>query len=123
MTITDCVVMPRKRVIALTPEQAAARQAQWAEAAVPKLRSYERAIQDLLDRTARHRGYESIQTAVTYRDDPNPTFAAEGTALFGWRSAVWTAAYAELARVTAGETPAPALDVFIASLPAFSWPS
>lgn len=84
---------------------------------------YTRAIQARLDAKARERQYDGIQTAITYRDDPNPQFAAEGEALFAWRSAVWTYSTAELAKVTAGERAQPSVEAFIAELPAFEWPS
>lgn len=83
---------------------------------------YSVAIQAHLDATARERQYDGIQTAITYRDDPNPQFAAEGEALFVWRSVVWTYSTAELARVMAGERGQPSVAEFIAELPAFVWP-
>ena len=79
-------------------------------------------VQAHLDATARERRYDGIQTAVSYRDDPNPVFAAEGQALFAWRSAVWTAALAILADVEAGTRPLPAAEAFIGELPAMVWP-
>jgi hypothetical protein len=84
---------------------------------------YTRAIQARLDAKARERQYDGIQTAITYRDDPNPRFAAEGDALFAWRSAVWTYSTAELVKVLAGERPQPSVEEFIAELPPFTWPS
>ncbi len=84
---------------------------------------YSRAIQAHLDAKARERQYDGIQTAITYRDDPNPQFAAEGAALFAWRSAVWTYSTAELAKVTAGERSQPTIEEFVAELPAFEWPA
>jgi hypothetical protein len=35
-----------------------------------------------LDATARDHQYDGVQTAITYRGDPNPQFSAEGDALF-----------------------------------------
>lgn len=81
------------------------------------------AIQAHLDTTARERNYDSIQSAITYRGDPNPQFAAEGDALFAWRSAVWTYATEQLAAVEAGEREAPeTAEAFIEELPPFEWP-
>lgn len=80
------------------------------------------AIQDHLDATARQRQYDGIQTAITYRDDPNAQYAAEGQALFEWRSAVWTYATAELSKVLSAEREIPQVDAFLGELPAFSWP-
>jgi hypothetical protein len=60
------------------------------------------AVQAALDEGARAQGYDSIASAITYRGDPNPKFAAEAEAFFLWRSAVWTKAYELLA---AGDLP------------------
>lgn len=84
---------------------------------------YSAAIQAHLDATARERQYDGIQTAITYRNDPNPRFAAEGEAMFNWRSAVWTYSTAELAKVLAGERVEPSVEEFLAELPVFVWPS
>ena len=84
---------------------------------------YAVAVQAHLDAAARSRGYESITTAVTYIDDPNPTWAAEGAAAKEWRSAVWTACYAILAEVEAGTRPAPTVDELLAGLPPLVWPA
>lgn len=87
------------------------------------LAAFEAAIQAHLDARARERGYDGIQTAVTYRDDPNPVYAAEGAALFAHRSAVWTYATAELEKVRDGIRTVPTVSAFIDELPAFSWPT
>ncbi|MCM2292756.1 hypothetical protein NAC44_10520, partial [Allorhizobium sp. BGMRC 0089] len=82
---------------------------------------YVAAIMAALNAKARERNYDSIATAVTYLNDANATFAAEAKALFDWRSAVWTYATEELAKVEAGGT-IPTLDAFIAAMPVFAWP-
>lgn len=86
---------------------------------------YSAAIQAHLDAIARERQYDGIHTAIGYRDDPNPSFAAEALALFNWRSAVWTFSSAELAKVTAGQRPQPSLSEFMTELETacpFVWP-
>ena len=86
---------------------------------------YAAAIQALLDAKARERQYDGIHTAIGYRDDPNPNFAAEARELFIWRSAVWTYSSAELAKVTDGERPQPTVSEFMTELEAacpFVWP-
>ncbi|WP_246680004.1 MULTISPECIES: hypothetical protein [unclassified Mesorhizobium] len=88
----------------------------------PSMDDYSIAIQLHLDATAATRQYDSIQTAVTYRGDSNPVFAAEADALFAWRSSVWTYATEELARVMAGERTQPTVVAFIAELPEMVWP-
>lgn len=80
-------------------------------------------IQSHLDATASQRRYDSIHTAISYRDDPNPKFAAEAAALFAWRSAVWTYATDELDKVVTGERAIPTVEEFLAELPELVWPS
>lgn len=75
------------------------------------------ALQGLMDAKARTYGYDDLKTAITYRGDPNPRFAAEAEGFFVWRSGVWTTAYAHLARVKAGEATFPTLDEAIAMMP------
>jgi len=93
-----------------------------AEGLAAAVAEYSGAIQAHLEAKAHERNYDSIQSAISYRDDPNPQFAAEAAALFAWRSAVWTYATAELGRVTAGERTQPTVEQFIAELPVFLWP-
>lgn len=48
------------------------------------------AVQKLLDDQARALGYESINIAITFADEPAvPKFQKEGQALRAWRSLVW----------------------------------
>lgn len=89
----------------------------------PLVSDYSAAIENLLNSAALERRYDSINTAVSYRDDPNPTYAAEGKALFEWRSAVWTYATMELAKVQAGEREQPTVEAFVVELPTFTWPA
>jgi hypothetical protein len=93
-----------------------------AKARADLIAGYSMAIQAHLDAKAAERLYDGIQTAVSYRDDANPQFAAEAAALFAWRSAVWTYATVELDKVTAGEREQPGVEDFLAELPAFVWP-
>lgn len=75
------------------------------------------ALQSEMDTRARVRGYDDIKTAITYRGDPNPKFAAEAEALFVWRSAVWTQAYAHLALVQMGQAELPTIEEAIEMMP------
>lgn len=78
------------------------------------------AVQQNLDQEARALGYDSIFTAVTYADDVNPKFAAEGAALKTWRSAVWTHCYQVLADVQGALRTVPTAEELIAELPALT---
>lgn len=73
-----------------------------------------------MNRRARAFGYDSITTAVTYRGDPDATFAAEGEAFFNWRSAVWQYGLAQLAAVQSGNVSLPTTSEFVAGMPVFS---
>lgn len=86
--------------------------------------TFERAIQGHLDTAAKSRGYDSIATAVSYAEEPAvQLFQEDGRAFRAWRSLVWQYAYQELARVKAGEREIPALDTFLAELPALAAPA
>lgn len=74
-------------------------------------------LQFFMDRLARGYGYDDLKTAITYRGDPNPKFAAEAEAFFLYRSAVWTTAYSLLAQVGAGTATLPTLTEVVALLP------
>lgn len=81
--------------------------------------TFELAIQGHLDASAKSRGYDSIATAVSYAEEPAvPKFQNDGKAFRAWRSLVWAYAYQELNKVKAGEREIPALDAFLAELPA-----
>lgn len=84
--------------------------------------NYGAAVQAFIDAKAQERDYDSILSAISYRGDANPQFAAEADALFAWRSDVWTFATAELAKAVAGERGIPPIDAFLGELPAFAWP-
>jgi hypothetical protein len=74
-------------------------------------------LQDAMDEMARAHGYDDIKTAITYRGDPNPKFAAEAEGFFMWRSAVWTQAYALLAQIQQGLAQFPTVQEAIAMMP------
>lgn len=79
---------------------------------------FESAIQDLLDQSAKNKGYDSIFTAISYAEEPSVAkFQNDGRAFRSWRSQVWEYAYQELAKVKAGERPTPELTEFLSELP------
>jgi hypothetical protein len=81
------------------------------------------AIQRYLDSAGLTRGYDSILSLVSYADDPDPHFAAEGQAGKVFRSRVWRKGAEILARVEAGMRPIPTEEEMIAELPAIEWPA
>ena len=100
----------------ITAEQKAA------DALAQAMAEYSGAIQAHMEAKAHERHYDSLQSAISYRDDANEQFAAEAAALFVWRSAVWTYATAELEKVTSGQRAQPSVADLIGELPAFTWP-
>lgn len=80
------------------------------------------AIQQRLDAFAQTRGYDGILSACTYATSTVPKFQAEGQACVDARDATWSAGYAILAAVQAGERPMPTMAEVMAELPALEWP-
>lgn len=77
----------------------------------------EAAVDKYLNEQANSLRYESIKTIVSYRDDPNPKFKAEGIAGYLLRSAVYTSSINLIADVTNGLKEVPTEAELIASLP------
>ena len=85
---------------------------------VPEEMQYMGAIQVHIDNTAQLLGYDNIQTAVTYADEPAyPKFQLEGKALRAWRSLVWAYTYEQAAKVAEGLREQPPLVEFLLELP------
>ena len=71
-----------------------------------------------LDALARSWRYSSYISARSYRDDPNPRFAAEAAALIAYGSACWTVLDELEAAVLAGTSQMPAtVEAVLALLP------
>lgn len=77
----------------------------------------ESSVDNYLNEQSQWLRYESIKTIVTYRDDPNPKFKAEGIAGYQLRSAVYTSSIKLLEDVTNGLKEVPTESELIASLP------
>lgn len=86
------------------------------------LADYGRAVDAHIEAVARTKGYSSAISAVSYADDPNPIWKAEGVAFRAWRSASWVVVYAKLALVQGGAHP-PSIAALVASLPTMEWPA
>lgn len=80
------------------------------------------AVQRHLDVAVAERNYTSAASAVSYVGDPNPQWDAEGRAVLAWRSAVWTACYAALDAVLAGDRLPLTPEDMVAELPPLVWP-
>lgn len=77
----------------------------------------EKAVDSYLDGEAKSLHYESIKTIVSYRDDHNPKFKAEGVAGYKLRSAVYTSSIQLIEDVTKGLKEVPTESELISSLP------
>lgn len=80
------------------------------------------AVQRHLDAAVAERSYSSAAAAVSYVGDPHLQWDAEGRAVRDWRSAVWTACFAALEAVLAGERPPLTPEEMVAELPPLVWP-
>lgn len=107
-----------------TPEELAMAFPGYVAAITGQLRGqYTQAAQELLDATARTRGYDGILSLCSYATSENAPFKAEALAGVKWRDAVWLEGYTILAQVQAGSMAPPSLPEFLAMLPAISWPT
>jgi hypothetical protein len=84
---------------------------------------YTQAAQNLLDSAAQTKGYDSMLSLASYATSTNSTFQAQAVAGIAWRDSVWAEGYSILAQVQAGTLAQPAVDAFLAMLPAIVWPS
>lgn len=90
------------------------------------LKTYEEAIDNLIDSKAKDYNYSNVYTMISYRGDPNPKFNQEAESMFLWRSQVWTTANTILQGYIAsvGENPLdpeslPSIQSILAALPPF----
>lgn len=60
-------------------------------------------VQELLDKTAKSKGFTNGAYCAGYAGDPDPEFNAHGTAFKAWRSQVWRTCYNIIDQVKSGE--------------------
>lgn len=81
---------------------------------------YINSIQQFMDSAANEFGYDNIQTAVTYAEEPAVLkFQLEGKSFRSWRSLVWDYAYMQLNLVQSGSREKPTPNELILELPQF----
>lgn len=85
------------------------------------VKDYEDAIQEFLDKTVQQRGYDNVYTCLSYKDDPDPIFAAEADAVLAWRSQVWRTAQGILNQWATGQIEQPTIQQVISQLPELGW--
>lgn len=75
-------------------------------------------VQTMMDTKARSYGYDNINSAVSYAEEPSViTYQQEGKAFRSWRSLVWLKCNTLLAEVVAGEREIPTEQELLDSLP------
>lgn len=77
----------------------------------------EGAIDRYLDAQAQSFRYESIRTMVTYENDPNPKFNAEGVGAKAFRSTVYTLGVSLIGEVQSGMREVPTEAELLALMP------
>ena len=77
----------------------------------------ESAIDSYLDNEAKSFRYESIRTMVTYENDPNPKFNAEGVGAKVFRSAVYTLGVSLIGEVQSGLREVPTEEELLTLMP------
>lgn len=81
------------------------------------IKRLESEIDKYLDAQANTFRYESIRTMVTYENDPNPKFNAEGVGAKAFRSAVYTLGVNLIGEVQSGLREVPTEDELLALMP------
>jgi hypothetical protein len=83
---------------------------------------YQRAIQAMVDETARGQLFNDGVTMASYVSSTVEPWAAQAQAFVAWRDNVWQYAYSELSKVQAGEREQPTIEAFLLELPEIVWP-
>lgn len=89
----------------------------------PTVEDYQQAIQSLVDATAVSKQFNDGVTLASYKDSTVAFWASQSAAFIAWRDAVWVYAYAEMAKVLAGERSQPSVADFLGELPVITWPA
>jgi len=78
-------------------------------------------VNQLLDATAKSKGYDSSSSLIGYTSSSNVTWKAEADVFANWRDSIWEAVFIEYSAIDAGAD-IPNEDVFMATLPQIEWP-
>lgn len=82
---------------------------------------YADAVQEVINATAKERGYSDGIALASYVSSTNPAWAAEAKTFIAWRDSVWVSTYSLLEEVQSG-APQPTISALVASLPKIDWP-
>ena len=87
------------------------------------LSKYDEGLQSHLDTTAKSYGYDNINTAISYAEEPSvPKFQTEGKAFRAWRSLFWVKVNEIKNEVLAGERDIPSIEEIISASPVLDLP-
>lgn len=79
------------------------------------------AVQDLLDKTAQSRGYDSMLSLCSYLNSSVSKFHTEATAGLAWRDTVWSECYTMLDAVKEGTSTFNSIDEVLNQLTPIVW--
>ena len=77
----------------------------------------------LMDIEVKKKGYDSIISLISYKDDPNTKYASEALSGINYRSAVWAYCEDQLYKYENKEIEIPALQDFLLNAPKIQWPT
>ena len=87
------------------------------------LSRYNEGLQSHLDTTAKSYGYDNINTAISYAEEPSvPKFQIEGKAFRAWRSLFWAKVNEIKNEVLDGERDIPSIEEIISVSPVLDLP-
>jgi len=84
--------------------------------------SYSAAVQNLLDSTAREKGYDNIISMTSYANSSNTKWAAEAAEAISWRDACWNESLVQMGNYLATGNK-PSMEDFLAAMPTPNWPA
>jgi hypothetical protein len=94
-----------------------------AEAHAARLSTYQNAVQDHIDTTAKSKGYNDAASLAGYTVSTIPVWQSEAAAFVAWRDQVWIFVFDTLAQIQAGNlAPPESPEALITQLPAITWP-
>ena len=83
---------------------------------------YEGAIEELLETTAKEKGYKSADRLFNYTSSSNVQWKAEADTFTQWRDDMFEYCYQMLNQVATGQRSAPTVDELLDELPEIVWP-
>ncbi len=120
---TEFVVMDKGAWRALLPVEITAVDTAYAALVFTETKTtYEKALEDHMNKKANERGYTTIHTASLRAALVNSPYHAEGLVYGAWMDACNAKGYEVLAQVQAGTIPLPAVEDFILMLPVLVLP-